>query len=91
MTLHIETGHPVTADVQKLNDKTVRFVTEDGRAMFEVTAGEDGRSIKVCGVGVTKVEDVIYTESIDVRPNSSNSVTIMVRPWFYEPHSSQQA
>jgi hypothetical protein len=43
MSLHIETGHPVTADAKRLEEKTVRFVTEDGRAMFEVSACKDGR------------------------------------------------
>jgi hypothetical protein len=81
MSLHIETGHPVTADAKPLAEKTVRFVTEEGRAMFEVSAGKDGRSIEVRGVGTTKVDGVIYTERLDVRPHVSNSITVMVRQY----------
>ena len=79
MTLHIETGHPVSADVEQVPGNTVRFVTEDGRAMFEVSCGKDGRSIEVRGVESTKVSGEIYSNLIDVRPNVANSVTLMAR------------
>ena len=81
MSLHIETGHPVTADAKKLAEKTVRFVTEDGRAMFEVTACKDGRGIEVRAVETTKVDGVVYAGLIDVRPNVANSITVRVRPY----------
>jgi hypothetical protein len=79
MALHIETGHPVTADVKKLDAKVVRFVTDDGRCMFEVTAGTDGRSIEVRAVETAKVGGTIYKNLLDVRPNVANSVTILTR------------
>ena len=81
MSLHIETGYPVTADAKRLGATTVRFVTEDGRGMFEVSAGKDGRSIEIRGVGAAKVDGVIYSERLDVRPHVSNSITVMVRPY----------
>ena len=81
MTLHIETGHPVTMDVQTLPVKGVRFVTDDGRTMFEVYSGKDGRSIEVRGVDVTKVGDVLYANSLAACPNASNSMTICVLPY----------
>ena len=51
----IETGHKIMADVQVVKDgdkdaQKVRFVTDDGRTMFEVGWNEDGRSIDVRGV-----------------------------------------
>ena len=79
MALHIETGHPLTVDVKKLDAKAVRFVTDDGRCMFEVTTGKDGRSIEVRAVETTKVGGAIYESLLDVRPNVANSVTILTR------------
>lgn len=79
MTLHIETGHPVTADMKVISETTIRFVTEDGRTMFEVQAGKDGRSIEVRGVEVTKVNDVLYSECLDVRPCVANKIYVLAR------------
>ena len=79
MALHIETGHPVTADVRKLEATTVRFVTEDGRCMFEVTAGKDGRSIDVMAVEMTKIDGTIYEARLMVLPNVTNSVEVRTR------------
>ena len=76
MSLHIETGHPLTNDVDILAAKTVRFVTDNGKTMFEVHIGQDGRSIEIRGVEVTKVEDLIYSSSLVACPNASNSLTI---------------
>ena len=76
MSLHIETGHPITNDVDILAAKGVRFVTDDGRTMFDVHIGQDGRSIEIRGVDVTKVEDLIYDSSLVACPNASNSLTI---------------
>ena len=76
--LNIETGHPITKDVQHLDVQGVRFVAEDGRTMFEVHAGKDGTSIEVRGVEVTKVENVLYSSSLAACPNASNSLTIRV-------------
>jgi hypothetical protein len=76
--LHIETGHPLTRDVQRLEVKGVRFVTEDGRTMFEVHTGKDGTSIEVRSVDVTNVENVLYDSRLAACPNASNSLTICV-------------
>lgn len=82
MTLHIESGHPYMADVKNVAGNFVRIVTEDGRTMFEVTVGKDGRSIEIRGVECCKVDGAIYAEQLSIQPNSSNSVTI--RPVLYE-------
>ena len=78
MTLHIETGHPVTADVKQVDGRCVRFVSDDDRTMFEVIAGKDGRSLEVRAVEVTKVDGVIYAGRLVVYPAASNTVTIRV-------------
>jgi hypothetical protein len=44
--------------------------------MFEVHIGQDGRSIEIRGVDVTKVKDLIYDSSLVACPNASNSLTI---------------
>lgn len=81
MTLHIELGHRDMENITRLADKSVRFVNDDGRPMFEVTAGEDGKSINVRGCGSTKVNGVVYIESLYVLPNASNHIDVMVRPY----------
>lgn len=76
--LHIETGHPVTADAKRIEGTTVRFVTEDGRTMFEIRANNDGRSIEVSAVDTTKVGGLIYDGTLALRPRSANSITVGV-------------
>lgn len=79
MTLHIETGDPVMANNKRVDGDAVRFVTEDGRTMFEVRADKDGRSIEVRSVECTKVNGVVYSSFIDVRPQVANSIKVLVR------------
>ena len=81
MSLHFETSHPTSAGVKRVNACAVQIMTEDGRCMFEVLLGKDGRSIEVLGVNSTKVDGVIYTERLDLRLNVSNRITIRVRPY----------
>ncbi len=79
--MKIETGHPLTNDVVELNAKYVRFVSDDGRAAFEVSIGDDGRSIEVRGVDTYKVDGKLYCERFVVRPRASNSVDILSCEW----------
>ena len=81
MSLHIETGHPTTQDVQTLPATGVRFVTDDGRTMFEAHIGNDGKSIEVRGVDFVWVEGVPYESSLTVCPNAANSLTIRRLPY----------
>jgi len=76
MGLHIESGHPVMADAQRVSGDKVRFVTDDGRTMFEVGVGRDGRSIEVRGVETTKHDGQIYDCWLLLQPGSSNAVTV---------------
>lgn len=81
MTLHIETGHPITKNVQTLPVNGVRFVTDNGRTMFEVHIGQDGRSIEVRGVDFAKVGDMLYDSKLAVCPNASSSITVRTVPY----------
>lgn len=81
MPLHIESGHPITKDVQVLPINGVRFVTDDNRTMFEVHIGRDGKSIEVRGVDATRVDDLLYGSSLAACPNAANSLTIRVLPY----------
>ena len=77
--MHIETGHALSSNIEKIESNSVRFVAEDGRTMFEVSVGDDGRSIEVRGVDSCNVDGVMYTGSIDVRPRVSNCVYVRAR------------
>ena len=77
----IETGHSVTNDVSVVDGNNVRFVTDDGRTMFEVRWEKDGRSIEVRAVECCRVGDVLYAGLLDLRMRYANSVKVMVRDY----------
>ena len=77
--MHIETGHALRGNIEKIESNSVRFVAEDGLTMFEVSVGDDGRSIEVRGVDSCKVDGVMYAGSIDVRPKVANCVDVCAR------------
>ena len=76
MGLKIESGHPVRADVQPVAGTRVRFVTDDGRTMFEVCVGRDGRSIELRAVDTTTHGDELYDIWLLVQPVSANTVLV---------------
>jgi len=79
MGLKIASGHRITNDEEFHDFDTVRFVVDDGRTMFEVRAGKDGKSIEVRGVEVCFVDGTMYSEALVVYPNCSNSILVRVR------------
>jgi len=52
------------------------FVTDDGRGMFLVSIGDDGRSLEVRIPECCKVAGVLYSTQIIVMPQVSNSIRI---------------
>lgn len=74
--LRIESGCRIMGDVKPVDGDSVRFVTEDGRTMFEVGINKDGRSIEVRGVEVTKHEGELYDCWLSVSPRTANTVII---------------
>ena len=69
MSLSIETGHPLTKDVQRIDGKSVRFVDKDGR------------TIEVRGVESSKHAGVIYDNTLSILPKSGNVVHIQQIPF----------
>lgn len=76
MPLRIQTGHPVTADVQEIDAKSIRIVTDDDRCMFEVHLCKDGKSIEVRAVEMTKVNGVLFNNVLRICPQYNNQVVI---------------
>ena len=79
--MRIESGHPMTKDVAEVAGDSVRFVADDGRTMFEVRAGKDGKSLEVRGVDNAKVNGVLYATALCVIPNVTNSITVAAIPY----------
>lgn len=75
MTLEIQAGHPVTADVAKVEGSAVRFVGADGRCLFEVRV-VDSKTIEVRAVETVKLDGEIYDHRLSVMPRSSNSMEV---------------
>lgn len=81
MTLRIETGHVVTGNVKQVDATAVRIVTQDGRTLFAIELGDDGRSIELRAVDVTRVDGKMYESSLQLHPRSSNSVIVRTREY----------
>lgn len=81
MSIHIETGHPVTQDTEIIDAKIVRFVNNDSRTLFEVGIGKDSKSIEIRGIDVVRVDGKLYGSYLAALPNAANSLTIELRPY----------
>jgi hypothetical protein len=62
-------------------DNSVEFIAEDGRQMFEVYVGKDGRSLTIRGINTCKVGDTLYSAYLQVEPQAANSITVRTREW----------
>lgn len=80
-TLKIQSGMALMGTAADVPGDTVTFVAEDGRPMFEVVAGRDGRSIEVRGAMSCKVGGVVYGEALHIHPRVSNVICVYVMPW----------
>lgn len=81
--LTIATGRALLGKLAHLEETSVSFLTEDGRVMFEVSAGKDGRSINVRGVETCIVDGVLYSELLELQPIVANSIDIKARKYDY--------
>lgn len=63
------------------NDKSVAFIAEDDRQMFEVYVGKDGRSLIIRGINTCKVDGKLYSAYLQVEPSAANSITVRTREW----------
>lgn len=57
------------------------FYAEDGRQMFEVCVGKDGRSLIIRGINTCKVGDKLYSAYLQVEPQAANSIAVRTREW----------
>lgn len=74
--LHIEIGNSFQGNVDKVDSDRVRFVTEDGRTMFEVCVSDKPNRIEVRGVESCRIDGVLFSELLTVRPQCANVVKI---------------
>lgn len=81
MNLHIETGHPVMANVKQVESDQVRFVDEDGRCVFEVRILKGQAMIEVRAVDTHKVNGVIHDGLLCVTPRASNNIHLSTPPY----------
>ena len=79
--MRIESGHPMMNDVAVVPGDCVRFVTNDGRTMFEVRIKKDGASLEVRGVDTAIANGVLYGTALCVIPHVTNSVTVAAIPY----------
>lgn len=79
--MKIQTGHSFLKNVQEVNSDQVRFISDDGNAMFEVRIGKDGKSIEITGITETKHDDVLYGHFLTIEPKSSNRVVVRTLPY----------
>ena len=77
--LRIQTGHPVTADVQEIKADRIRIVDENERCLFEVSL-QDGY-IEIQQIDHHILNDAIYGGGIVVAPRACNQIE--VRTPFY--------
>lgn len=61
--------------------RRVQLLAQDGRVLFEVRAGKDGRSLEIRGVDTCKVDGVLYGNGLLVKPNADNSITVLAEPY----------
>lgn len=77
--MKIATGHRVTKDQLIHEFDTVRFLAEDGRCMFQVSIGDDGKSIEVMGVDSYKADDQLFDSTLAVEPRAANLIHIRTK------------
>ena len=76
----IQTGHPVSCDVELVVGDTVRFVAPDGRCQFEVRFLDDD-GIEVRGVDTYKAGERLVGCAVTVEPRSANEVHVRSVPY----------
>ena len=77
--MKLEAGHKmIDGSVIDCGKRIARFLADDGRVMFEVKQGKDGKTIEVRAVESCFVDGVMYSTSLILRPNVTNSVDVTV-------------
>lgn len=84
--MRIESGHHMTNSAVEITGDSVRFVCEDGRTMFEVRVGRDGKSLDVCGIDNATVDGVLYGTTLCIIPRTANNAIITTVPYAVMQH-----
>lgn len=79
--MRIESGHQMMNNVAKVDGDYVRFVSDDGRTLFEVRIQKGGASLEVRGVDNAMINGVLYSTALCVIPHVTNSVTVAAIPY----------
>lgn len=74
--MKMQTGMKLMKDVKPVAGNTIDFVTDDDRIMFSVRIGKDGRSLEISACDNCRIDDVIYSTTLSIKPNVTNSITL---------------
>ena len=79
--MKLSTGGCFGEPLQDLTTDRIRCFASDGREMFEINIGSDGRSLEIIA-GVTYRENgVMYKEHLLVEPQGYGRITIRSKPY----------
>lgn len=74
--LKFSTGHYLTGNEQTIDGNTIRVVDDSGRCLFEVSICHDQAGIEVRGSDLHKIDGVLHSNHLSIKPNFANCVTI---------------
>lgn len=77
--MQIKSSQPFMFDAEPIDANGVHFTADDGRVMFSVDIGKDGRSIQIRGVDACMVGGVLYSSYLEVLPEVANTITVRTR------------
>lgn len=76
LTLKAQGKFPDQTQVLPDDFDSIWFVNQHGRVVFEVKAGDDGRSLIVRATDYNLVEGELYTTQLLIAPMCSNEVRV---------------
>lgn len=76
--MKIRTGLKLLNNLKEIEGNSVVFVTEDGEELFEISI-VDEKSIRVRGIEPAKINGVLYTEYLQITPQTANSVVVSTK------------
>ena len=75
-SMTMQTGHEFLANVKDVPGKSISFVDDQGRVVFEVSIVDGEQAIEIRGVNMTKHKGKTYSEQLVVKPRYSNSIHV---------------
>ncbi|HET8689408.1 MAG TPA: hypothetical protein VFM18_22585 [Methanosarcina sp.] len=75
--LNFYTGHALTGDLKQVTDSDeIRIIDSEGRCVFEIKICKDQAGIEVRGSDLHKIDGVLHSNHLSIKPNFANCVTI---------------